>query len=159
MCAIRLYDEGKCDKAIKYLLELKSVSQTRDDIYAVGLITGLALTEAECYNEAIHVYNSLIEMDITSSTIYGNLGNIHLTMGNHRDAISYIPLSIQNDENNPAPYNNLAHLYFECSDFENAKIYGGVKISIKDKYAGTIIITASVNGMNIPPKEVLIQTV
>ena len=35
----------------------------------------------------------------------------------------------------------------------------GVKISIKDKYAGTIIITASVNGMNIPPKEVFIQTV
>jgi len=35
----------------------------------------------------------------------------------------------------------------------------GVKISIKDKYAGTIIITASINGTNIPPKEVLIQTV
>ena len=41
-------------------MDLKSVSQTRDDIYAVGLITGLALTEAECYNEAIHVYNSLM---------------------------------------------------------------------------------------------------
>ena len=93
LCAIRLYDEGKCDKAIKYLLELKRVSQTRDDIYAVGLITGLALTEAECYNEAIHVYNSLIEMDITSSTVYGNLGNIYLTLGNHQDAISYIHLS------------------------------------------------------------------
>ena len=35
----------------------------------------------------------------------------------------------------------------------------GVNISIKDKYAGTIVITASVNGMDIPPKEVLIQTV
>ena len=133
LCAIRLYDEGKCDKAIKYLLELKSVSQTRDDIYAVGLFTGLALTQAECYNEAIHVYNSLIEMNITSSTVYGNLGNIHLTLGNHRDAISYIRLSIQNDENNPAPYNNLASLYFETSDFENAKIYAEKALQINHK--------------------------
>ena len=133
LCAIRLYDEGKCDKAIKYLLDLKSVSQTRDDIYAVGLITGLALTDAECYNEAIHVYNSLIEMDITSSTIYGNLGNIHLTLGNRQDAISYIRLAIQNDDNNPAPYNNLASLYFETSDFENAKIYAEKALQINHK--------------------------
>ena len=133
LCAIRLYDEGKCNKAIKYLLELKSVSQTRDDIYAVGLITGLALTQMECYDEAIHVYNSLIEMDITSSTIYGNLGNIHLTLGNRRDAISYIRLAIQNDENNPAPYNNLASLYFETSDFENAKIYAEKALQINHK--------------------------
>ena len=133
LCAIRLYDEGKCDKAINYLLELKSVSQTRDDIYAVGLITGLALTEAECYNEAIHVYNSLIKMDITSSTVYGNLGNIHLTLGNHRDAISYIHLSIQNDKNNPAPYNNLASLYFETYDFENAKIYAEKALQLNHK--------------------------
>ena len=28
LCAIRLYDEGKCDKAVRYLLDLKSVSQT-----------------------------------------------------------------------------------------------------------------------------------
>jgi Flp pilus assembly protein TadD len=114
-------------------LELKSVSQTQDDIYAVGLITGLTLTEAECYNEAIHVYNSLIEMDITSSTVYGNLGNIHLTLGNHQDAISYIRLAIQNDENNPAPYNNLASLYFETSDFENAKIYAKKALELNHK--------------------------
>ena len=133
LCAIRLYDEDKYDKAIKYLLDLKSASQTRDEIYAVGLFTGLALTAAECYNDAIHVYNSMIEMNIASSTVYGNLGNIHLTMGNHRDAISYIHLSIQNDENNPAPYNNLASLYFETSDFENAKIYAEKALQINHK--------------------------
>ena len=133
LCAIRLYDEKNYDKAIKYLLELKGVSQTQDDMYAVGLMTGLALTKAECYNEAIHVYNSLIEMDIASSTVYGNLGNIHLLLGNHRDAISYIHLAIQNDENNPAPYNNLASLYFETSDFENAKIYAEKALQINHK--------------------------
>ena len=135
LCAIRLYDEGKCDKAIKYLLELKGVSQTRDEIYAVGLITGLTLTRAECYNEAIHLYNSMIEMDITSSTVYGNLGNIHLTLGNHQDAI-------QNDENNPAPYNNLASLYFETSDFENAKIYAEKALQINHKMYQTSTLLA-----------------
>lgn len=131
--AIRLYDEGKYDRAIKSLLSLKSVSQTREDIYAVGLITGLALTKAQCYNEAIQVYNSLIKMDIISSTVYGNLGNIHLTLGNHQDAIAYMRLSIQNDENNPAPYNNLASLYFETADFENAKIYAEKALQINHK--------------------------
>lgn len=133
LCAIRLYNEDRYDKAIKYLLDLKTVSQTRDDIYAVGLITGLTLTEMECYNDAIHVYNFLIEKNITSSTVYGNLGNIHLTLGNHQDAISYIQLAIQNNENNPAPYNNLAKLYFDTFDFENAKIYAQKALQINHK--------------------------
>lgn len=147
--AIRLFDEEKYDKAIKYLLELKSVSQTRDDIYAVGLFTGLVLTKTGCYNEAIHVYNSLIEMGITSSTIYGNLGNTHLILGNRQDAISNIRLSIQNDENNPAPYNNLAVLYFETSDFENAKIYAEKALQINHKMyqsSGLLAIIYSLEG-------------
>jgi Tfp pilus assembly protein PilF len=42
-------------------------------------------------------------------------------------------LAIQNDENNPAPYNNLANLYFETSDFENAKIYAQKALQINHK--------------------------
>ena len=80
-------------------------------------------------------------MNITSSTIYGNLGNIYLTLGNQQDAISYIRLAIQNDENNPAPYNNLANLYFEISDFENAKIYAekALQINYKMYQASTLL--------------------
>ena len=131
--AIRLHNENNCDKALKYLLELKPLAQTQEDIYAVGLFTGLTLTKAECYNEAIHVYQSMISMDVTSATVYGNLGNIYLTLGNRQDAISYIRLAIQNDESNPAPYNNLASLYFETSDFENAKIYAEKALQINHK--------------------------
>ena len=133
LCAIRLYNEDNYNKAIKYLVDLKNNSRTRGDLYAVGLMTGLTLTEMECYNDAIQVYNALIEMNITSSTVYGNLGNIHLNLGNREDAISYIRLAIQNDENNPAPYNNLAQLYFEISDFENAKIYAEKALQINHK--------------------------
>lgn len=133
LAAIRLYNEDRNDKALKYLLELKSASQTREDLYAVGLFTGLTLTDMQCYTDAITVYNRLIEMDITSSTVYGNLGNIYLTLGNHHDAISYIRLAIQNDEKNPAPYNNLASLYFNSSDFENAKIYAEKALELNQK--------------------------
>lgn len=121
LCAIRLYNEDRYDKTIKYLLDLQEVSRTRDDIYAVGLMLGLTLTDMGCYNDAIRVYNALIQKNITSSTIYGNLGHVHSTLGNLRDAISYIELAIQNDVNNPAAYNNLAKLYFDIFDFENAK--------------------------------------
>lgn len=133
LCAIRLYNEDQHGKAMKYLVDLKKVAQTSDDIYAVGLITGLTLTDMECYNDAILVYNALIEMNLASSTVYGNLGNIHLTLGNSHDAISYIRLAIQNNEKNPAPYNNLASLYFEISDFENAKIYALKALELNHK--------------------------
>lgn len=133
LCAIRLYNEDRYDKAIKYLLDLQEVSRTRDDIYAVGLMLGLTLTDMGCYNDAIRIYNALIQKNITSSTIYGNLGHVHSVLGNFRDAISYIQLAIQNDVNNPAHYNNLAKLYFDIFDFENAKIYALKALQINHK--------------------------
>ena len=133
LCAVRLYNEDKYRKAIKYLTELQSCCDHTDDYYAVGLFLGLALTDMGHESAAVEVYNSLLRMGITSTTIYGNLGSLHSSLGNYDDAIACMHLSIQNDEKNPAPYNNLAKLYFDTYDLENAKTYAMKALEINHK--------------------------
>ncbi len=134
LCAIRLYNEDNYNKALKYLLQLKPVCKGREDWYAVGLFTGLVLTDVGLKKDAVIVYDTLIGMNITSSTIYGNLGNLYSSMGHYDDAISTLRLAIQNDEKNPAPYNNLANLYFDTYDFENAKRYALQALDVNHKF-------------------------
>lgn len=132
--AIRLYNENNFGKALKYLGQLKQVSEERDDLYAVGLFTGLVFTDMGCKKDAIIVYNALLNMNIYSTTIYGNLGSLYSNLGNYDDAIACLRLAIQNDEKNPAPYNNLAKLYFDTYDFENAKGYALKALKINHKF-------------------------
>lgn len=134
LSAIRIYNENKFGKALKLLGELKKVSETRDDLYAVGLFTGLVLTDMGFENDAVAVYNALINMNITSATVYGNLGSIYSGMGKYDDAIAAMRLAIQNDEKNPASYNNLANLYFDTYDLENAKKYALKALEINHKF-------------------------
>lgn len=134
LTAIKLYNENKYDKAIKMILELKGVCQTRDDIYATGIFLALCLTDMGLTEEAVKVYNQMIEMGATSSTLYGNLGSLYSGLGMYNDAIAALRLSIQNDEKNPYPYNNLAKLYFDTYDFENAKRYAKMALEINHKF-------------------------
>lgn len=134
LCAIRLYNEDNFGKALKYLSQLKPACKTREDLYAVGIFTALVFTDMGYSNDAIVIYNALINMNITSSTIYGNLGSIYSGLGRHDDAIAALRLAIQNDEKNPAPYHNLAKLYFDTYDFENAKKYALKALEVNHKF-------------------------
>lgn len=134
LCAIRLYNENKLRKALKYLTELKPECKSNDDIYAVNLFLALTLTDCGLREEAVKVYMELVDLGITTTTVYGNLGSLHSALGNFNDAVTYSRLSIQNDEKNPAPYNNLAKLYFDNFDFENAKRYAHQALEINHKF-------------------------
>ena len=133
LCAVRLFDEGNYGKAAKYLISLQPKCNKKDDYSAVGLFLALTFTEMHLYNEAANVYLGLIKMDITSSRIYSNLGNVYSQMGNYDDAISYLRLAIQNDSENPYACNNLASLYFNVADFDNAIKYAEEALRINHK--------------------------
>ena len=119
--AVKLYSENKLDRAANSLFDLKPHCQKKEDIYSVGLFIGLTLTEMNLLIEARCEYERLVAMNITSATIYGNLGYVNKALGNHEEAIANMRLAIQNDANNPTSYNNLAQLFFEKYDFESAK--------------------------------------
>lgn len=142
LCAIRLYNENNLKKAAKYLISLKPLCKRKDDFYAVGLFIALVFTDMGLANEAIDVYNQLLKMDITSRTIYGNLGFLYSNIGQYDDAIANLRLSIQNDEKNPAAYNNLAKLYFDTFDFENAKGYAMKALEVNHKFRQSATLLA-----------------
>lgn len=120
LCAIRLYNENNNAKAVKYLVSLKPKCRTRDDFAAVGMFLALALTDMGLYQEAIHIYEQLIDRDAASSTLYSNLGQLYSRLGNREEAVSYLALAIQLDPKNAYAYNNLACLYFDVHDMRNA---------------------------------------
>lgn len=123
LCAIRLYNEDKLEKAAKYLISLKPLCKTREDVKAVGLFLALVLTDMGLGADAVTVYEQMIQMNAVSSTVYSNLGNLYSGLGNYDRAIANMHLAIQNDEENPYAYHNLAKLYFDNFDFDNAERY------------------------------------
>ncbi len=149
---IKLYNESgdnHLDKAINTLAELKPHCKKSDDFYAVNLFLALCLTDTGLKNEAVEVYRELINMNLATTTVYGNLGSLHSALGNYDDAIANCRLSIQNDENNPAPYQNLAKLYFDNYDFENAKRYALDALRINHKFrqpATLLAVVYSIEG-------------
>ncbi|MBQ7344375.1 MAG: tetratricopeptide repeat protein [Clostridia bacterium] len=144
LSALKMYNENKMDKAVKVLMDLRPFCQSRDDYYAVWLFLGLCLTDMGLREEAVTVYNQMIEMRITTSTVYGNLGSLYSALGKYDDAIASLRLGIQNDEKNPAPYNNLAKLYFDTFDFENAKAYAKKALEINHKYRTSASLLAEI---------------
>lgn len=141
LCAIRNYNENKFNKAIKYLTDLKPQCSSNDDVYAVNLFLALVLTDMGIREEAVQIYKELIHLNLATTTVYGNLGSLYSALGNYDDAIANLRLSIQNDENNPAPHQNLAKLYFDTYDFENAKRYAmsALKINHKFRQSATLL--------------------
>lgn len=134
LTALKLYNENKLDKAAKILIDLRPSCKTKDDFHVVDLFVALCMTDMGFYEEAAHTYNKMIENNLATSTVYGNLGSLYSKMGNYDDAIRAFRLSMQNDEKNPYPYNNLAKLYFDTFDFENAKIYAKKALELNHKF-------------------------
>ncbi len=134
LTALKLYNENKLDKAAKMLIDLRPSCKTKDDFHVVDLFVALCMTDMGFYEEAAHTYNKMIENNLATSTVYGNLGSLYSKMGNYDDAIRAFRLSMQNDEKNPYPYNNLAKLYFDTFDFENAKIYAKKALELNHKF-------------------------
>ena len=140
--AIKLYNEDKLENAMKQLGSLREHCSTDDDFYAVWLFAALTFTECGLKEDAVQVYMELIDKNLATTTVYGNLGSLHSALGNFNDAITYSRLSIQNDPKNPAPHNNLAKLYFDNHDFENAKKYAFEALEIDHKFRQSATLLA-----------------
>ncbi len=130
---IRFFHEQSYEKAIKTLSSLKPRCQNRTDAGAVGLFLALSFKEVGLLAEAEATYLELIKMNVISSRIYSNLGNIYNEMGREDDAIFYLQLAIQHDPQNAYAYNNLAGLYFDVKDFENAERYAKEALQLNHK--------------------------
>ena len=147
LVAIRYYNEDKLKEAMETLSRLKRVCKKESDFYAVWLFSALTLTDAGLREEAVLEYNSLLDMNISSTTVYGNLGSLYSSLGKYDDAIRSLRLSLQNDDRNPAAYQNLAKLYFDNYDFEMAERCALQALSINHKMRQPATLLAVVYSM------------
>lgn len=139
--ALRIYNEDNFGKALDRLLELKPLCRTQDDLHAVGLFTGVVLTDMGHTQEAIAVYQTLIQQNAACPTVFGNLGLLYSQLGHTEDAISTMKMAIDFDPKNAASYNNLANFYFDIYDFENAKAYAlkALEVNYKTYQAAALL--------------------
>lgn len=120
LCAVRLYNENKLKKAIKYLSELKPLCQTGADHYAVNLFTALGLTDMHLYDQAEHVYRQLINMNLEDSRVYSNMGQVQMRTGNVEKALQSYERALEYDSGNAFAYNNIAQAHFQMYKFSEA---------------------------------------
>ena len=120
LCAVRLYDENKLTKSVKYLTELKPLCQTGEDHYAVNLFTALNFTDMQLYEHAERVYRQLINMNLENSRIYSNMGHVQMQSGDFNKALRSYERALEYDAGNAFAYNNIAQAHFQMHEFAEA---------------------------------------
>ncbi|MBQ7827058.1 MAG: hypothetical protein IJ386_02205 [Clostridia bacterium] len=110
LCALRLYCEDNHRKALKYLFDLRGKCKTYEDRRAVGLFTGVVLSDAGLVNEAIYEYLNYLKETPRDSVVLSNLGLLYQRISDNDSAVACFESSIAADEKNPYPCLNLAAL-------------------------------------------------
>ena len=134
LCAVRLYNEDKFDKALKYLTDLRKYANTKYDTYCVDLFAALCFTDFGIYDQAIRIYKNIICKDNADSRIFSNLGHVQMKIGEYDNALQNYQRALDYDRNNPYAYNNIAQAYFQMYEFANAIEYAKMSLSINSKF-------------------------
>ena len=133
LCAVRLYNEGNYDKALKYLTDMKQRSQTPQDHYAVNLFAALCFTELGLYDHAERVYLQLVNADLATSRVYSNLGHVQMEKGEYQRALRNYQEALEYDRDNAYAYNNIAQAHFQMHEFDEAIPHALKALELKPK--------------------------
>ena len=100
---------------------LKDTLKTRADLRDGWILLSFAYLNLEKYQFALTAIDKAYSLDSTWSTTQYFLGLIHKELGNFEDSIVYFNLALSNDfEPKIVIQSQLAELYFDSKDFENA---------------------------------------
>lgn len=119
--ATRLYDENKFNTSLKILAMLKDKCEYWEDSCAVGLFEALNYTDMGQTQKAYEVYKELIDRLDANETVYINMGHLLQTVYHEEDrAVDCYEKAIRKNPNSALAYNNLASLYFDTGEWEEA---------------------------------------
>ena len=133
LCAVRLYNENKLNKAMKYLTELKPLCQTGADHYAINLFAALCLTDMGLYDQAERVYRQLINMGLEDSRMYSNMGHVQMQADHVAKALQSDERALEYDSSNAFAYNNIAQAHFQMFEFAEAVPFALKALEINPK--------------------------
>lgn len=131
LCAVRLYNEGKYEKATKYLTDLKDRCRYKQDYYAVYLFAALNFTDMQLYDLAESAYGALIRAEIADSRIFSNLGHVQMSEGEYKKALRNYQYALDFDRDNHFAYNNIAQAHFKMFEFDEAIPFALKALAIK----------------------------
>ncbi|MBQ7295452.1 MAG: tetratricopeptide repeat protein [Clostridia bacterium] len=121
LCAVRLYNEDRYNKALKYLSELYPKAENDRDAVAVLLFSALCYTDMGLNEQAIRTYYKLLEIDNRHEQAHSNLGLIYVHEGNYEMAVKHFDESIRCQPDNYYAYINRASCYFRQADYDRAE--------------------------------------
>lgn len=133
LSAIRLFNEDRIPKALKYLEQLMKKCEKPNDHYAVLLFTALCYDNLGLYARAEDIYQQIKYKNVADSRVYSNLGNVQLKTGKMDDAIRSFEYALSLDRTNANAYNNLAQAYFKNYDLDSAITYAEKALQVNGK--------------------------
>ena len=136
--AVSFYNNDKFNKSIKYLNSILPECKTINEKYCVKLFLALNYTDCGNSEDAIGIYEDMIDESIADSTVYSNLMLLHKDNGDFNKADEIGKKAILYDPKNYTAYNNLASSSFHNGDYEQAIEYAKKCIEIKNDFLPSI---------------------
>lgn len=116
----RLYNENKILKALEIFSKLKNEAENKEDKFPVFLFMALCYEDAGEPEEAVRLYNDILEFDPENEQVHGNLGVLYSAMGNNEKALEHYNTVIEIAPDDYILYMNRANCYFRMADYEKS---------------------------------------
>lgn len=129
--AAQYYNEDKFSAALDLLSSLQSECHTNNERYAVNIFSALINTDTGNTEDAIEIYERMIQMGIADSVIFSNLLNLYKEEGNSQKAYETGLRAIHADPKNVMAYNNFAYFLFNDGNYDEAEEYAKKALEIK----------------------------
>ena len=117
--ALSEYHLFNYQKALSYINKALAIEQN-ESLYAnkASILTeqGFSQNDTGKINEAISIYNKLIEKNPSSATLFYNLGSALTKIEQYEQSIMYFKKSLELNPNKPEAWNNLGNAYMLISE-------------------------------------------
>lgn len=120
--ALSDFNKRKYVAALKKLDALRTDAPRSADRFAVLTFTALCHSRQGRWEDAIREYTSALQIR-EHSTVASNLGNCYLSLGRHNEALDAFLRAVRADDSNANAYNNIAQLYIQLGEYEDAMVY------------------------------------
>lgn len=149
VCAVRLFNESNYKKALKYLDDLLKKAESPRDGLPVLLFIALCYSDAGYPEDAIRVYQKMLDIDHRSERVHSNLGFQLMRVGDFSLALQHFGKAIEYNPQHYFAYVNRANCYFRQDDYENAEKDALKALEIRSngaEAASMLVILSAVKG-------------
>lgn len=146
--AVSLYNRDKFDKSISYLNSILPECKRMNEKYCAEIFLALNYTDCGDTENAIKVYENMIDESIADSTVYSNLMLLYKDNGDFEKSDETGKRAIAYDPQNYTAYNNLASSSFHNGDYEQAIEYAKKCIEIKNDFLPSIKLLYLIYSLN-----------